>query len=99
MPRVCSICTHPARAAIDNGLETEQSLRDVAARYGFSKSAVDRHRGSHLPAHLAQEGVDFEASVQAAFQADRWHRQQLRRNARAVMRAMQGWGRIRSAEE
>jgi hypothetical protein len=99
MPRVCSICTHPARAAIDNGLETGQSLRDIAAQFGFSKSAVDRHRGSHPPAALAQEGADLKAEFQAARQADRWHYTQLRKSARAVMRAMQGWGCIRSAEE
>src|SRR5919198_6713962 len=99
MPRVCTICIHPARAAIDDGLEAGQTLREISGQYGLSKSAVDRHRGSHLPAHLAQEGADLEASIRGAFQADRWHRQQLRWGARAVMRAMQGWGRIRSPEE
>jgi hypothetical protein len=99
MPRVCTICTHPARAAIDDGLVTGQLLRDISGQYGLSKSAVDRHRGSHLPAHLAQEGADLEASFQAARQADQWHYTQLRRNARAVMRALRGWGHIRSVEE
>jgi hypothetical protein len=66
MPRVCTLCAHPARAASDNGLETGQSLRAIAAHYGFSKSAVDRHRGSHLPAHLAQEGNDLKAEFHAA---------------------------------
>jgi hypothetical protein len=99
MPRVCTICTHPAHAAIDDGLLAGQSVRAISGQYGLSKSAVDRHRGSHLPAHLAQEGADLKAEFQAARQADRWHYNQLRRNARAVMRAFQGWGHIRSVEE
>jgi hypothetical protein len=93
MPRVCTICTHPARAAIDDGLVSGQSLRDISGQYGLSKSAVDRYRASHLPTHLAQDGADLEARFQAARQADQWHYAQLRRNARVGMRAMQGWGR------
>jgi hypothetical protein len=74
-------------------------VRAISGQYGLSKSAVDRHRGSHLPAHLAQEGADLKAEFQAARQADRWHSHQLRKNARAAMRAFDGWGKIRSAEE
>jgi hypothetical protein len=99
MPRVCTICTHPARAAIDDGLDAGQSLRDVASRYALSKSAIDRHRGSHLPAALARDGADLKAEFQAARQADRWHYTQLRRNARAAVKAFEGWGSIRSPED
>src|SRR6266511_5594969 len=99
MPRVCTICTHPARAAIDDGLEAGQSPRAVAGQYLLSKSSLDRHKASHIPSHLAQEGADLKAEFHAARQADRWHYNQLRRNARAVMRAFQGWGHIRSVEE
>jgi len=99
MPRVCSVCTHQARVAIDNGLEAGQSLRAIAAQYGFSKSAVDRHRGSHIPTQFAQGEADLKTEFQAARQADRWHSNALRKNARAVMRATEGWGHIRSVEE
>jgi hypothetical protein len=99
MPRVCTICTHPARAAIDDGLEAGQSLRDVAGQYSLSKSALDRHKVSHLPARLAQDGADLKAEFQAARQADRWRYHQLRKSARTVVRAMQGWGCIQSPEE
>ena len=90
MPRVCTICTHPARAAIDDGLKAGQPLRAVAGQFSLSKSALDRHRGSHLPAHLAQYGADLKAEFHAARQADRWHYNQLRKNARAAMRAFEG---------
>jgi hypothetical protein len=99
MPRVCSVCRHAARVAIDNGLETGQSLRDIAAQFGFSKSAVDRHKVSHLPAALAQDGADLQAEFQAARQADRWHYTQLRKHARAAVKAFEGWGSIRSPED
>jgi hypothetical protein len=99
MPRICTICIHPARAVIDEKLITGLSIRAISGQYGLRKSAVHRHRSSHLPARLAQEGADLQAEFQGARQVDRWHYTQLRRNARAVMRAMQGWGQIRSPEE
>jgi hypothetical protein len=98
MPRLCTICIHPARQVIDDGLIAGQSIRGISGQYGLRKSAVHRHRGSHLPACLAQEGTDLAAEFQAARQADRWQYNQLRKNAWAVMRAFEGWGGIRSAE-
>jgi hypothetical protein len=99
MPRMCSVCTHPARVTIDEGLVTGQSLRAISAEYGLSKSAVDRHKESHLPATRTQDRADLERELHAARQADQQRAKQLRWNARAVMRAMQGWGEIRSVEE
>jgi hypothetical protein len=99
MPRMCSVCKHPARIVIDDRLEAGQPLRNVAGQYSLSKSSLDRHKIGHIPSHRAQEGADLKAEFQAARQADRWHYTQLRKNARAVMRAMQGWGQIRSPEE
>ncbi len=59
MPRLRTICTHPARVTIDDGLVTGQSLRAISAEYGVSKSAVDRHKESHLPTPLTQQGADL----------------------------------------
>ena len=61
MARLCSICVHPAHAAIDDGLEAGQSLREISGQYGLSKSAMDRHGGNHLLTHLAQDGADLQA--------------------------------------
>lgn len=53
MPPVCSLCRHAEREAIDAALvEGRDSLRDIAGRYGTSKSAVERHR-DHVPQRLA----------------------------------------------
>jgi hypothetical protein len=99
MPRECTVCVHPAHAVIDDGLVAGQSLRQISREYGLSKSAVDRHKEHHVPIPLAQEDAEAKAEFQAARQADQQRVKQLRWNARAVTRAMQGWGQIRSTEE
>jgi hypothetical protein len=53
MPRRCTICDHGGRASIDAALISGAPLRDIAGRHGVSKSALERHRAGHLPAHLA----------------------------------------------
>jgi hypothetical protein len=98
MPRLCTICTHPARTTIDEGLVTGQSLRALSAAYGLSKSAVDRHKDGHLPALRDQERADLAAEFHAARQADHKQYQALRKDTRAVMRAFEGWGQIPSEE-
>jgi hypothetical protein len=96
MPRTCTICIHPARLAIEQRLEAGHALRDVAGQYALSKSALDRHKASHVPTQFAQDGEDLESRLRAAQKADQWHYKQLRWNARAVMRAMQGWAQVGS---
>ncbi len=54
MPRVCTICSHSDRAAIDAALVAGESYRTIAARYGPSKTALIRHKAEHLPAKLAK---------------------------------------------
>lgn len=52
MPRVCTVCTHPERAAIDTALVAGGTYRDIAGRFRLTKSAVERHKAEHLPASL-----------------------------------------------
>ena len=54
MPRRCTICDHEGRASIDAALISGAPLRDIAGRHGVSKSALERHKAGHLPAHLAK---------------------------------------------
>ncbi len=54
MPRVCTICSHSDRAAIDAALLNGESYRTIAVRYGPSKTALIRHKAEHLPAKLAK---------------------------------------------
>jgi hypothetical protein len=48
MPNPCRACSHPDRAEIDSKLAARGSVRDVAALFGLSHSAVGRHRVRHL---------------------------------------------------
>jgi len=73
MPRPCSVCTHPALVVIDERLQSGHPLRDIVGDYGFSKSAVERHKAGHLPARLAQEVDDLDHQIQSARQDDQWH--------------------------
>ena len=50
MPRPCSVCAHPKRAAIETDLRQGISLRTIAGRYGPSSSSLYRHRTKHLAA-------------------------------------------------
>jgi len=54
VPRRCTICDHEGRAIIDAALISGAPLRDIAGRHGVSKSALERHKAGHLPAHLAK---------------------------------------------
>ena len=48
MGRNCTVCIHPAGSDIDAALETDQPLREIAARYGISKTALHRHWRTHV---------------------------------------------------
>ena len=54
MPQTCTVCRHPRRGEIDRALVSAGPLRDIAGRFGVSKSAVERHKAEHLPAVLAR---------------------------------------------
>ena len=54
MPRRCTVCDHRERDKIDAALVSGAPLRDIAGRHGVSKSALERHKGAHLPPHLAK---------------------------------------------
>ena len=54
MPRTCTICCHPERAAIDKSLVGGTPCREIAALYRVSPDAVERHAANHLPLTLAR---------------------------------------------
>lgn len=54
MARVCTVCNHPDREAIDKALVDGAAYRDIAGRYGLSKSSVERHKAEHIPAAMAK---------------------------------------------
>ena len=54
MPRTCTICRHPMRDSIDEGLVGGQSYRSIARRFEASPPAVYRHLRVHLPDTLVR---------------------------------------------
>ena len=54
MARVCTVCTHPEREAIEGALVADTPSRAVADRFGLSKDAALRHKSDHLPATLVK---------------------------------------------
>jgi hypothetical protein len=66
MPRTCTICTHPERAAIDKALIAGEPVRTIASRYvTISHMAVQRHKEEHLPATMlkAKETEDIGHAI------------------------------------
>jgi len=54
MPRVCTVCAHEERAAIDRAVVGGTACREVAALYRVSADAVERHAAKHLPKMLVE---------------------------------------------
>src|SRR5215208_1805774 len=64
MTRVCTVCAHPQREAIDRALIGGEPYRDIARREKISKDALYRHKSEHLPAHLTKAAdVEEEATA------------------------------------
>ena len=54
MTRRCTVCDHPQRDEIDMQLVCGGSYRDIAGQFNLSKTAVSRHKESHIPAALVE---------------------------------------------
>jgi len=55
MPRLCCVCTHPKRRAIDEALiEHTVSYETIARRFGWVRSGLLRHEANHVRAALQQ---------------------------------------------
>jgi len=85
----CSICTHPDREAIDLALLTTP-LRDIAAQYGVSKSALQRHRTTHLAALAAQSRHVFSQRIALAAPRLRDRLEELHAHAEEIFQSSAG---------
>jgi hypothetical protein len=59
MSRVCTVCTHPQAAAVDEALAAGTSYRQVAASWGLKLSAVFRHANNHLTDPIQRRPCDI----------------------------------------
>ncbi len=48
MGKVCAVCAHPERGAIDRALQEGDSPAEVARRHEVSVYSVESHRQNHL---------------------------------------------------
>ncbi len=63
MPRICTVCTHPARAAIDKALVSGEAVTSVQSRYvSVHKMALYRHKDEHLPLRLVKAHAAAEVA-------------------------------------
>jgi len=71
MPRLCAVCVHEQRDAIDQALVNGEASTAVAARYftvsgqPLGRMSVQRHKDEHLPLRLvkAAEQEDVRAAL------------------------------------
>ena len=54
MPRRCTVCDHPQREEIDKQLVCGEPYRTIADRFRLSKTALLRHKESHIPDALVE---------------------------------------------
>ena len=54
MPQTCKICRHEKRQEIDQALLEGTPFRDIAGRFGTSKSALLRHKQTDIPTTLVK---------------------------------------------
>ena len=94
----CRVCDHGERAAIDKAIVTRSaSLRTIADRYGVSKTALIRHRDSHIPklVQAAESARAMQAASSGAALIDELDR--LLKKALAILEAAEGSGQLRVA--
>jgi hypothetical protein len=90
MGRLCTICSHAELDAINGALVGSESLRTIASRWSVSKTALLRHKTSHLPATL----VKAEAAAAAAEGDSLWDRyKQASRETTAILEEARTAGR------
>lgn len=66
MPRLCTVCAHPDKAAINTALAGGASARETSAKFReTSEDALTRHRAAHIPAAMvkAQEAEDVRQAI------------------------------------
>jgi hypothetical protein len=94
MPRICTICEHPGREAMNEALVGDASNLSVSSLFGVSEAAVRRHKANHLPAKL----VMAQAAEEVA-QADTLLEQvrNLQRRALEILDKAEEAGELRTA--
>jgi transposase-like protein len=87
--RVCTICSHEQRFAIEELLATRQSTyRGIARKYGVSEDAVSRHVKAGHVSQLLALAADAERAARADSLLDRI--EALHSRTLAILEALEG---------
>lgn len=90
MPRVCTVCTHEKRQEIDAAIVSGEPIRGIAGRFDVSKSSLERHASSHLPAEvIAAQDADEIERANAVLKASNKSVADLLENAELLQKAAQ----------
>src|SRR3954464_14266343 len=94
MPRVCTVCMHPDRPAIDQAMVNRRAFRDIARHFGVGKDSAVRHHDTCLPEALTKARAAEETA-----QADDLLAQlrALRSKSMALLLAAEKAGDLRTA--
>lgn len=89
MPRMCTVCAHAERAAIDRAMVARNAIPALSREYSLSEDALSRHKAIHLPLILVKaEAVrEVARADDLLLQANR-----LYTNAVEIMDAARGAG-------
>lgn len=68
---ICKICQGEALKAVDEALTDGVTVRDVASQFGFSKSAVGRHRQACLQPRIAAAARIVAPAAEVRAEVDR----------------------------
>lgn len=63
LPRVCTVCTHPMREHIEEGIIRGEPFRNIAEQYDLSVTALYRHKRSPLPELLLRAREEEEGEL------------------------------------
>src|SRR5215208_2799383 len=94
MPRTCTVCEHPKRRTIDRVLVGETWNLSVSSLFGFSESAVRRHKANHLPAKLVMAEKAAEVAEAGSLLAQMGD---LQSRAYGILDKAEGAGDLRTA--
>lgn len=109
MANVCTCCRSPSRVDLDRVLVTgTESIRDVAARFGLGRSAVERHGrtclglsdpGSRLHGMAARAELAAVAASAVVRATELLDREETRGNGRGTVAALGALARVLGSAE
>jgi hypothetical protein len=89
VPRVCTVCNHEQRDAIDRALVNRNTFRYVAEQFSVSITALHRHKKAHIPATLTKAADAAEVAHADDLLAQV---RELHRRARRILDEAEGAG-------